>query len=287
MSTRVKIIAGLAALLLALWSGAWFYARARVLAAVDPALAEIARGGTRLACPDRSLGGWPFSLALSCRSASATLADGSRIDLAGLTLALAASHWHGLAFSADGPMAVTRPGGGNLDVRFSRLSGQLALSGGDGTVTLRLADAGLAVGGRQLAPAPAELDLELKLTDALRALAGGPMLAAWQAGGGHLSVERFELALAGGRIDAAGTASVDAAGLVSGEISTTANGLEKIALFARKAGKPLSPPLAGLSMAYAFLGKPADDGGRKIVLSIDGGEITANGKALGRLPPLF
>ena len=51
-----RIIASLALLLAAGWSGAWVYGRDRVDAEIDPTLARLADRGLNVSCPGRAVG---------------------------------------------------------------------------------------------------------------------------------------------------------------------------------------------------------------------------------------
>lgn len=325
---RILGLSGIAGLVILLWTGAWMVGRQKLLERIDPAIADLSDRGIGIACPDRHVGGWPLSLALDCHGVVATLADGSRLEAAGLTVRAAATDWHGLGFAFSGPVSVSRPDGSRLQADFATLTGRIAftagradavaadatdlkarLSGetvddtavsagslaigadldgsGDGRLTLKMASAGVAVGGRAIVPAPASLDLSLTLADAATALAGGrAALAAWQSAGGKLTVDRFDLGIAGGDFSAKGDVALDGAGYPTGTITTTAHGLDRIAAAARSSGRSPSPTLAGVAVAYLFMGKSAEDGGRRIVLTAGDGALAANGRRIARLSPL-
>jgi hypothetical protein len=71
------------------WTALWFYGRSRVAETLDNILAREAAAGRQWACPDRSIGGYPFRIEMRCRQPSYRAFDPSgqplRGQLQGLT----------------------------------------------------------------------------------------------------------------------------------------------------------------------------------------------------------
>lgn len=62
-------------LLVAAWTGAWFYIRDRVSEGLDARLAAEARAGRQWTCADRRIAGFPFRIEVSCESLSLRRGD--------------------------------------------------------------------------------------------------------------------------------------------------------------------------------------------------------------------
>lgn len=61
--------------LAAAWCAAWFVVRSRTVAALDAWVAAERANGRDWSCPDRSVGGFPFRIAVECPSLSLTRSD--------------------------------------------------------------------------------------------------------------------------------------------------------------------------------------------------------------------
>ena len=59
----------------AAWTAIWSTARSRILDEVDHRLGVLAERGIRIACADRSIGGYPFRMELACNAPGVTLAE--------------------------------------------------------------------------------------------------------------------------------------------------------------------------------------------------------------------
>jgi hypothetical protein len=78
-------LAGVVAVGVALWTGAWFFIRAEIGRQVDATLAALAERGVVVDCPDRGIGGWPFRIEVTCAAPTLSFADGrGDLRLAGL-----------------------------------------------------------------------------------------------------------------------------------------------------------------------------------------------------------
>lgn len=146
---------------------------------------------------------------------------------------------------------------------------------------------GLAVGDTALAPLPLRVMLAATLAQADMAIAGPASLAGWQAAGGKLALHRLMVELGGATLTLAGEGTVSETGLVQAKGTVTGRDLNALAASAASGGKSLTPELAGLVMAFVFMGSAADDGGRSIDLKIEDGVISASGREVGQIAPLF
>lgn len=145
----------------------------------------------------------------------------------------------------------------------------------------------IAAGNAVLAPLPIRLTAAATLTAVEPMLAAPDPLPAWQAAGGELRLHRLEADLGGAVLTLSGTASLGVDGLVNGMGEAVGRNLGALSAAATAGGKALSPELAGLAMAFLFMGTAGDDGSRAFALTAKDGVLAANGHEVGRLPPLF
>ena len=120
------------------------------------------------------------------------------------------------------------------------------------------------------------------------AVAGPVAMAGWKAAGGKLTLHRLAAELGGATLTLDGEGTVSETGLMwtpKGQV--TGRNLNTLAASATAGGGSLTPELAGLVMAFVFMGTTADDGGRSIGLKIEDGIVSANGRQIGRIAPLF
>lgn len=320
------------AVVIVLWSGAWFGARWWLARTVDAAVADLAAtGGPTMDCAERMIGGWPFDLTLTCGAGlEVAFPDGGKLSTVGAYGEGSLFDLHRLEFRFDSPTTYTTPDGRRLDLsstdlvadlrfadgRIDRLglhAAELAVTGPlpggaegrltSGRMELLLArdtdnsanadiaatvdGLGVAAGEVSFAPLPLRLTLAATLTDAETALAGPLALSGWQAAGGQLTLHRLQAELGGASLTLSGTGSVGPDGLVDAEGQAIGRDLNALPAAAAASGQSVTPELAGLVMAFLFMGTTADDGGRVIGVRIDDGLVSANGRNLLRLPPLF
>lgn len=217
-------------------------------------------------------------LALSATELAASIGfSGGRADRLALNTA---------DLSATGPLAGGTEGKmtiGHGDLMLARA----ADSPDDADIAATIDGLGLAVGETALAPLPLRLMLAATLTQADMAIGGPVTLAGWQAAGGKLALHRLMVELGGASLTLAGEGTVSETGLVQAQGKVTGRDLNALAASAAAGGKSLTPELAGLVMAFVFMGTVADDGGRSIDLKIEDGVVSASGREVGRLAPLF
>ncbi|MDP3408637.1 DUF2125 domain-containing protein [Bosea sp. (in: a-proteobacteria)] len=135
-STRVWLYAPfvLLALVAAGWTGFWFVVRARVVDAVDTALAKEAGLGRSWTCTDRSVTGFPFRVELRCGTlalASARWGEAVRVQT-GPAVAVGQIYTPNLVIAQiTGPLQATLPEGRKLDLGWTRLEASLMHRSGD------------------------------------------------------------------------------------------------------------------------------------------------------------
>lgn len=326
MGRRIRLLALFVVLVVAAWTAGWFYLRAEVGRRLDAALADLARNGVVIDCADRTIGGYPFQIALRCEAPRISLPDGTEVSAVALEAATVVFQPTLLLVGLDGPLDARWPGGdaeadwGGLEasLRFSfqgalqRLSVQAdglaaALGSGAGAFKAERLELHLrrtgdeAVAGLEIALSAvgAALDengaalLPLPADAALVVFAPGAMLdapnpiEAWQAAGATLTVERGALAVGDARLSVLGMLSAPG-GQFEGTLD--ARGSDLASLTPLLAGSPLRPPAAALALAFGVIGSPvagAPEGTRLIPLVVEDGLVTANGVPVGELPPLF
>jgi hypothetical protein len=322
---RVRLVVLVLLALGLAWSGAWVYGRHRVIAGIDPALADLAAKGIVIDCPDRVVGGYPVRLDVTCPSATVTLPDGSRATTTNLELGVAATAWTSVGAHLAAPSEMTLATGevlrveeGSLDLSL-RLSGgkpagldlttsglrltllgdngvPAALSFGAGKLSLRtdgdaivldgdIAGLDVSTGTKPLTPAPAALTAHLRLEGGATLLEG-VRPDDWLRSGGRLVVAAADLSFGKARLRASGEASVGEDGRVNAGIDTVAHEFAELPAAAKAARRKLAPAFAGLAMAYMIMGKSAPEGGKSIRVDIVDGVVSAGGRRLAELPPL-
>ena len=226
---------------------------------------------------------------------SYTAPDGRRLDLAASELTASIGFAGGLAnrlalrtvdLSATGPLA------GSTEGKLTMGRGELLLARTaerpeDADIAATVDTLAIAVGGTTLTPVPVRLTLAATLVETDMAMAGPAALAGWKAAGGKLTLHRLAAELGGATLTLSGEGTVSEAGLIEADGKVTGRDLNALAVAAAAGGRSLTPEVAGLVMAFVLMGTAADDGGRSIGLKIADGIVSANGRKIARLAPLF
>lgn len=225
---------------------------------------------------------------------SYTAPDGRRLDLSASHLSASVGFASGRAdrlavraaeLTVSGPLAGGSEGrltAGRGDFMLARNVDQLK----DADVAATIDGLALSAGGVALTPLPVHLTLAATLKEADMAAAGPAALAGWRAAGGKLALHRLSAELGGASLTLTGEATVTEAGLVDAEGQISGRQLNALPA-AAAAGGGLTPEVAGLVMAFLFMGTASDDGGRVISLRVEDGVVSANGREIGRITPLF
>ncbi len=111
---RLPLVIGLgSAIAIAGWSVVWATARGHILTEIDAHLGRLAADGVVVACPDRTIGGYPFRMELSCRSPEVEVRDrGVSIATAGLRVVAQVWDPRLVLLEVDGPAAISDTNGG-------------------------------------------------------------------------------------------------------------------------------------------------------------------------------
>lgn len=157
----------------------------------------------------------------------------------------------------------------------------------DGEIAATVDDLGVAVGSTTLTPLPVRLALAATVAKADMAMAGPAGLSGWKAAGGKLTLHRLMAELGGATLTLTGEGTVSETGLVEADGKVIGHNLNALAVAAAAGGRSLTPEVAGLVMAFVLMGSSADDGGRSIGLKITDGVVSANGRKLAEIAPLF
>lgn len=151
---RYTLMAAVVAVMIAAWSGGWFYIRGLVDQRITTELSVVNSSGNRIACGKREIGGFPFRFEIGCLEPVITDASGLSVSLKRLeAVALVYNPWH-VIFEADGPAAAGIPFQGEaLAATWASALSSVRVSGNgirkvDASVTdFNLASTGVDFGG--------------------------------------------------------------------------------------------------------------------------------------------
>lgn len=196
MRHKYALLLVLIVLVVAGWTGAWFWVRDRVVTGMDQAISDLAADGVLVDCPDRAAIGWPFRLEVSCRAAVVRLPDGSRaeVDAVAATghimdprLVIVELNAPAKLLAPDGTAAIADFSSMRASLRFgddriSRISAEaddlVVEAGPDGTEFGRLAADHGEVHLRAYQEIPGTAELVMSLSGATGTAANGPLLPA-------------------------------------------------------------------------------------------------------------
>lgn len=118
------ILLGVVVVVAAIWTGGWFFARARVATEMDLRLAALVDRGIEISCPERSIAGFPFRFEIGCDTPDVSL-PGRGVSASTRRLLVVAQVWdpHLILADVDGPIDVASPAG-----RFEGKAARLRLS---------------------------------------------------------------------------------------------------------------------------------------------------------------
>lgn len=221
--------------------------------------------------------------------------DGRRLDLTSSDLVAHLGFADGridrLAIkAADLVVSGPLPGGATGELKSGPAELLLARDAGhpaDADIAATIDQLAVSAGDIAFAPLPLRLTLAATLAEAETALAGPAALPNWQAAGGKLTLHRLQAEIGGASLTMSGEGSVGPTGLVQAQGQVVGRDLNALTTAATASGKTITPELAGLVMAFLFMGTAADDGGRSIGIRVDDGVVSANGREIARLLPLF
>lgn len=111
------ILAGIVLLIIAAWSGAWFYASHRVDQAIAVWIQKQKARGTNIACERRTVSGYPFRLVVSCESLSIAASRNSTKTVLSLARVIVAAQVYNprlIIAEAHSPFSLRVSGARNL-----------------------------------------------------------------------------------------------------------------------------------------------------------------------------
>ncbi|WP_420334741.1 DUF2125 domain-containing protein [Roseibium sp.] len=101
-------------LVIAGWSGAWFFGRSVLADQLDTQLQALKTNGLDLSCSDLAIAGYPFRYEVYCTDLASSDRYGTKGSLGGLNaVALIYNPWH-IIFEAKAPASIAEPLGGVL-----------------------------------------------------------------------------------------------------------------------------------------------------------------------------
>jgi len=126
---RLFILALVLIILIAGWTGGWYWLRGEVARRMDDQIAKLATRGIVVTCPARIIGGWPFRMDIECDNP--TLTERDRLTAASVKhLRVTALVYNPTLVLAelDGPLALTGPNGESVNATWSQLQGSIGFS---------------------------------------------------------------------------------------------------------------------------------------------------------------
>ncbi|WP_417677791.1 DUF2125 domain-containing protein [Roseibium sp.] len=106
---RYTLMVAAVAVVIAAWSGGWFYIRGLVDQRITSELSVLNGSGNRIACGKREIAGFPFRFEIGCLEPVITDASGLTVSLKRLeAVALVYNPWH-VILQADGPASAGLP----------------------------------------------------------------------------------------------------------------------------------------------------------------------------------
>ncbi len=146
MRTKMIVLSSVVFLVVAGWTGAWFFVRHMVADGLDKAVADLAGQGVAVTCPERSLTGWPFRISVGCVKPVLRLADGTTVEASRLEAIGVVDDPQLVIAALESPVTVTLPDGSAGEARFASLKASIRTL--DGKVTrVSVAGEGLVVEG--------------------------------------------------------------------------------------------------------------------------------------------
>ncbi len=216
MRGRMIALTAAVAVVVAGWSGGWFWLKGRVESEMDRALADLSAKGVTVTCPDRSVAGWPFRLEITCETPTFALPDGTQGSAARFAAIGVVDDPKLVRLAFASPVTVTAADGSRVDARFDTLAAslrhdyrslkRLSIAGtaldvtvsGGGAPEAGLKAAEVEFHVRPVEDTPENLDVALSLTKAEPSTAGAASLPA-PADLAIVAVLRQAALMAGGR----------------------------------------------------------------------------------------
>ena len=325
MRHPTAILAAIVVALGAIWFGVWSVIADRIEDAVAAALATAGEDGLALSCAKRDIGGFPLRFDVTCETFNGKDAkSGIQATMAGMRAATPVYWpWKRTAYFAAPMRLAGGPLPAPVEVTWSSaeigldaagpvarqaafsasdleaVSGEFAITAANARAEMsptsddqrtdlafNAAATGLLWQGRRTGAA--DLSVKIRVDVPPEAIAGG----AFDPRRTGLSLPEVTIRLQpeGAIIQASGPVSIDASGIMSGELQVHVVGAEALPAYFATLPAAAQPPANAFVGSVFALGRPATLDGldaRTVTLRIDDGALRLGPLALGRVPPLF
>jgi hypothetical protein len=126
---KLVILAIVLLILIAGWTGAWYWLTGEVARRMDDQIARLATRDIAVTCPQRTIGGWPFRVDIDCSNPTLTQIDRLTSASARHLRVTALVYNPALVLAElDGPLAVTGPNGESVNATWSQLQASVGIS---------------------------------------------------------------------------------------------------------------------------------------------------------------
>lgn len=321
-----KVIAAMALLVIAVaaWSGFWWYAAEALKRSADATLdAPVAADGIKLVCAPRTVGGYPFYLALDCGDAAITAPNLPPVALGHVSAAARVYDPERIVAEFSGPLEIGDPASplvqaawslGRMSLHFDHgLLIQGALSIDEPTVTAPAFAAGpmkatLAelhvrntpddAGGTDVAltmsgvkpkaaTAPFDLGIIFTVRDGGSALRGGGV--AVPAEGLPVDLTRVGLRSGDAALEATGNLRIRPDGRLDGNVDVSLvnpEGLAAAIAAVDPRARGLAAPVVAVVSAFGQPGQTDGKPSRTLKITLDASRVMVGFIPVGRLPPI-
>lgn len=163
LGRKLPILITVLIVIVAAWSGGWFWLRAEADKRMDAEIAKLATRGLTVTCANRTIGGWPFRLDIDCDDAGIAQVDQlTSVKLKHLRLTALIYNPTLVVAEMEGPLVATGPRGELVNASWSLLHTSVGLALTPTIKPDRLAIAGDAITLSIAKPGGQELRLATK-----------------------------------------------------------------------------------------------------------------------------
>lgn len=107
-----SLVVGVVVVASAIWAGGWFFARSKVAEELDRVIDRLAASGVKVACPDRSIGGFPFRFEIGCDGPEVEIVrQGTSLTVSRAKIVVQAWDPHLVLAQFEGPVEIATPAG--------------------------------------------------------------------------------------------------------------------------------------------------------------------------------
>ena len=312
-------------LLIAGWSGGWFFVADKMAVVIDDTKTRLADRGQTITCTDQEIGGFPFRLNLNCSQTGYDNArTGITLKAGALRSAAQAYQPNQVVAELDGPANIILPDGRSFDTQWKsmRTSAKVGLGGPDrfsvsgqelSVDVLGRADESLDMSQFQLHGRKVDensvdlsstmrevvsrgdlwpqfsLNTTIRFDDIYSDLVRQPNLVriGREKGlRGNITNLVYELS-GGGSVTATGPIEVDRDGILTAQLSINAKDLPKLIEALNKVVPGKEKEFSQAQSAAQFLSKATADGSITIPISVKQGRVAIGIIPIGEVPKLY